>query len=100
MEVIAETWRLFGLLVFAGIFLLLASRPRLYPGIWELAIFHKASTATYLFTFASDAPDATITAMVDGVLAVAIVVAYLLVRADRNWERFRTRQLANDEPLR
>ncbi|ELZ05227.1 hypothetical protein [Natrialba asiatica] len=95
--VVAESWRLFGLLVFAGIFLLLAVRPRLYPGIWELAIFHKAVTATYLFAFASDAPDATSTAIVDGVLAVVIIVAYLLVRADRNWEGFRSRQSTEEK---
>lgn len=95
--VIAESWRLFGLLVFAGIFLLLASRPQLYPGIWELAILHKAATATYLFAFANDVPEATATAALDGGLTIVLVVAYLLVRADRNWERFRNPSAAAPE---
>lgn len=95
--VIAESWRLFGLLVFAGIFLLLAARPQLYPGIWELAIFHKAATATYLFAFANDAPEATATAALDVGLTIVLVVAYLLVRADRNWKRFRNRSAASPE---
>ncbi|MFC6763815.1 hypothetical protein [Natrinema soli] len=94
---IAESWRLFGLLVFAGIFLLLAARPKLYPGIWELAIFHKAATATYLFAVTSDVPEAAATAALDAGLAILLVVAYLLGRADRNWERFRNRSAAIPE---
>ena len=41
-----ETWRLFGFAVFAGLFALLAWRPRALPGIWELVFLHKAAMAT------------------------------------------------------
>src|SRR5574342_38814 len=40
-----ETWRLFGFLVFTGMFVLLALRPRNSPGVWELVFFHKAAMA-------------------------------------------------------
>src|SRR5690606_34163570 len=36
-----ETWRLVGLATFAGLFGLLAYRPRHYAGLWELVIFNK-----------------------------------------------------------
>lgn len=98
--VIAESWRLFGPLVFAEIFLLLASRPQLYPGIWELAIIHQAATATCLFSVASDAPEAAAAATLDGGLTVVLVVAYLLARADRNWARFRNRSAATPRVAR
>jgi hypothetical protein len=40
---VVEMWRMYGFLVFAGLFALLALRPRHYPGVWELVIFHKAA---------------------------------------------------------
>jgi len=36
-----EVWRMYGLAVFAGLFVLLALRPRQYRGVWELAIANK-----------------------------------------------------------
>ena len=36
-----EVWRMYGLAVFAGLFVLLALRPRRYRGVWELAIANK-----------------------------------------------------------
>ena len=42
---VAESWRMWGFLVFAGLFTLLALAPRSYPGIWELVILHKTATA-------------------------------------------------------
>ena len=36
-----ETWRLLGFGTFAGLFALLAYRPRYYAGVWELAIANK-----------------------------------------------------------
>ncbi|WP_238717450.1 hypothetical protein [Natronorubrum halophilum] len=62
---VAATWQMFGFLVFAGLFVLLAYRPHQYPGVWELVIFHKAATALYLAIFASDAAGATVTVAVD-----------------------------------
>ena len=40
---VAETWRAYGLLVFAGLFALLASQPHASRGIWELVMFHKVA---------------------------------------------------------
>ena len=42
--VVAETWRMYGFAVFAGLFVLLALRPRHYAGVWELVIFHKGAS--------------------------------------------------------
>lgn len=86
---IVESWRMFGFLMFAGIFLLLAYRPNQYPGIWELVIFHKAAVAVFLIITGSEATDGTAVAITDGVLAVALVVAYLLVEGYRNWDAVR-----------
>ncbi|WP_247003432.1 hypothetical protein [Halosolutus gelatinilyticus] len=87
--VVVESWRLFGFLVFAGLFLLLAYRPDQYPGVWELVIFHKAALAVYLAGFGTDAVDGPAVAATDGALAIALVVAYLLVEGYRNWDRLR-----------
>ncbi|WP_436344391.1 hypothetical protein [Natronorubrum sp. FCH18a] len=87
--IVVESWRMFGFLVFAGLFLLLAYRPRAYPGIWELVIFHKAAMAVFLVVIGSEAIDGTSVAIADGVLAIALVVAYLLVEGYRNWDQLR-----------
>lgn len=84
---VTKSWRLFGLLVFAGLFLLLAYRPRQYPGVWELVIFHKAVTAVFVGVFAS--VGATTTVIADSVLAAALFAAYLLVRGYENWTYLR-----------
>jgi hypothetical protein len=58
---------------------LLARRPRAYPGVWELAILNKvALTITALFT-----GDGTVLAA-DGVLSALLVAAYVLARG---WSR-------------
>ena len=38
---VAETWRLAGLPVFAGLFVILAVEPRRTAGLWELVIVNK-----------------------------------------------------------
>lgn len=84
-----KIWRMFGLLMFAGLFVLLAYRPHQYPGVWELVIFHKAATAVFVVGFATNAEGATLTAVADGVLAVALIGAYLLVKGYENWNQLR-----------
>lgn len=75
----ALVWQAYGLLVFAGLFALLAWRPRAYRGVWELAILNKlALTVTALFT--GDGP----TLVADGVLSALLVAAYVLARG---WSR-------------
>lgn len=81
---IAETWRGYGLLVFAGLFALLASRPGQHPVVWLLAIGHKAAvTVTALAYAGSGVSDATTVAVADGVVTVFLVAAYLLIRPAR-----------------
>jgi hypothetical protein len=79
-----ETWRMFGFLVFAGMFALLAIRPRLSPGIWELAFFHKAAMGISVLVL-SKARDAITAGTVDAALAVLIAVAYVCTRGWRSW---------------
>ncbi len=44
---VVETWRLYGLLVFVGLFALLMLRPHHYKGVWEITIASKlAMTVT------------------------------------------------------
>ena len=90
---LVESWRMYGFLVFAGLFVLLALWPRLYPGVWELVIFHKAAMAiTAAALIGRGALEATLIATVDGTLAVLAVVAYLLSRGYTSWSRLRAPQ--------
>ena len=80
-----ETWRMFGFLVFTGMFVLLALRPRNSAGVWELAFFHKAAMAVSALVF-SGAKDAVMAGSVDAVLAVLIALAYFLTRGWMAWK--------------
>jgi hypothetical protein len=87
--VIVETWRTLGFLVFSGLFLLLALRPRQYPGLWELAIFHKGGMAIIAALLArGDATDAGSVAIFDGILLIVILVAYILSKGYTSWQRW------------
>lgn len=79
-----ELWRTFGFLVFAGMFALLALRPRLSAGVWELVFFHKLAmviTAVLL----PNAPDAKAAGSADAVILAMIVVAYFCTRGWLSW---------------
>lgn len=80
----AETWMLFGFLVFAGMFALLAWRPRKSAGLWELAFVHKAAMGLSAL-FLSKAEGAARAGAVDGALAAVILAAYVLTRGWRAW---------------
>ena len=80
-----ETWRLFGFLVFTGMFVLLALRPRNSAGVWELAFFHKAAMAISVL-FLSGAKEAVMAGTIDGVLAILIAIAYLCTRGWTAWK--------------
>jgi hypothetical protein len=85
---VLEAWRAYGLVVFAGLFTPLALRPRAMPGVWELAIFHKAALTLTALAWRSAAPpvaDAATVVTVDGALTVLLVAAYLLTRAWTAW---------------
>lgn len=80
-----ETWRLFGFLIFTGMFVLLALRPRKSAGIWELAFFHKAAMAISAL-FLSGAKEAVMAGTIDGVLAILLLVAYILTQGWLSWK--------------
>jgi hypothetical protein len=80
-----EIWRMFGFLVFAGMFALLGFRPRLSPGIWELVFFHKAAMAAAA-TRLADLPEVSLAGPVDAALVLFIVAAYALTRGWRSWK--------------
>lgn len=80
--VLAEVWRGYGFLVFAGLFALLAYRPDTHPAVWALVLFHKVAMALTTLAFL-DAPDAATIAVADGVVSVLLIAAYLLVRPAR-----------------
>lgn len=82
---VVETWRAYGFVVFAGLFTLLALRPRGYRGVWPLVIFHKvAMTVTALVYTRNPAIEGTGTILAwDGALSVLLVLAFVLCRGWR-----------------
>ena len=86
---VVESWRMYGFAVFAGLFVLLALRPRDYRGLWELVILNKAAlTFTGLF-FLGSASGAGTVVVWDGALTVVLVVAYVCCRGWTARPRFR-----------
>ncbi len=79
-----ETWRMFGFVMFAGLFGLLAIRPRLSAGVWELAFFHKLAMAISALVL-TEASEATAAGSIDAVLALLLAVAYVFTRAWTAW---------------
>lgn len=79
-----ETWRMFGFLVFTGMFALLALRPRASAGIWELVFFHKAAMAVSAPLLPGVAGAAS-AGVIDGALAIMVLLAYLLTRGWTAW---------------
>ncbi|GGR85989.1 hypothetical protein GCM10010169_32850 [Micromonospora fulviviridis] len=79
---VVETWRAYGFVVFAGLFALLALRPRGQRGVWLLVIFHKvAMTVTALAYTRNAAIEGTGTIIAwDGTLSVMLVLAFVLCR--------------------
>ncbi|MBA2520450.1 MAG: hypothetical protein H0V24_12345 [Chloroflexia bacterium] len=87
---VVEVWRMYGYLVFAGLFALLAIRPRLLPDLWELVIFHKlAMSVTALILGPNQATGSETVAIADGILTIILIVAYVLSRGYTAWTRFR-----------
>jgi hypothetical protein len=84
-----ETWRLFGFLMFAGVFILLGVWPRRLPGLWELTIVSKVGlTVVEALLIGNNAVGAEFAAIVDSVLSVLLVIAYLLSRGYTAWRPF------------
>lgn len=87
--IMVETWRLYGFLVFAGLFALLGWRPLGYRWLWEIVILNKllltGTAAGYVTGVIGpgdvDGADAALVA--DGILTVILVVAYVLCQGWR-----------------
>ena len=76
------TWQAYGFVVFAGLFALLAHRPRGYRGVWELVIFHKvALTVTAAAYAAHGGIEGTGAVLLgDGIVSALLIAAYVLAR--------------------
>ena len=79
-----EVWRTFAYLVFAGLFALLAVRPRQSPGLWELTAGHKLAVVVAGLTL-GDVAEAHIAMAIDTLLIVMIGSAWGLCRGWRSW---------------
>ncbi|MGW5386477.1 hypothetical protein [Nocardia sp. NPDC003963] len=79
---VVETWRAYGYVVFAGLFVLLTLRPNDYRGVWELVILHKvALTVTALVYSRNGAVEGAGAILAwDGGLSVVLLVTYPLCR--------------------
>jgi uncharacterized transporter YbjL len=81
-----ETWRMFGFLMFAGVFILLGVWPRRLPGLWELTIANKVGlTVVEALLTRNDAAGAQSAAIADAILSALLVAAYLLSRGYTAW---------------
>ncbi|TDF92999.1 hypothetical protein [Paenibacillus piri] len=86
---VVEIWRMYGFILFTGLFLLLTIYPRRYAGLWELAFFHKAAVSvTIPLTIQQITPDIQFVAMIDGILALIVLIAYFLTKGYLAWQRF------------
>lgn len=91
--VAVEAWRMFGYAVFAGLFTLVGLFPRRMKGVWELILFHKAATATFLIQYIGVDADAGASAtetilnivLNDFLLVVVTLIAYGLAQGWRAW---------------
>ncbi|WP_433190461.1 hypothetical protein [Actinoallomurus sp. CA-150999] len=84
-----ETWRMLGFGVFAGVFLLLAYRPRLYAGIWELSILNKLGLSLAALSFGSDTDGAGTALVADSAVTLMLVAAYVLSKGWTAWSTAR-----------
>ncbi len=94
-----EWWRVFGLLMFTGIFVLLAFWPRRHPGLWELVILNKAAlTIVEALLIRNSATNAMSAAVADGILTIVLIAAYILSRGYTSWSARQTddHHLEND----
>lgn len=85
---VVEIWRLYGFIVFTGLFMLLAFWPRRYAGIWELVILNKAALSiTGLVLLGQGITDAQTILIFDGSLAAITIAAYVLAKGYTAWKR-------------
>lgn len=81
---LTEAWRTSAYIVFAGLWALLAIAPRRQWGLWEMLLLQKGAITAYAFVM-SDLPDAQSTAVIDLILTVTTLAAYVLCRGWQAW---------------
>jgi hypothetical protein len=84
-----ETWRTFAYLMFAGLFGLLALRPRNSPAIWELTFGHKSAVVIFGLWLGNAVPEVSLAVKMDGALVVFIATAWTLCRGWLSWTTLR-----------
>ena len=78
---VVETWRVVGFFTFAGIFGILAQKPKLSRGLWALVIVNKlALTIAGLVYMDGQYRGATDLVIFDGAITVLLIIAYTLTR--------------------
>ena len=79
---VVETWRMYGLVVFTGLFVLLMLRPRHYRGVWELVIASKLAMTLTAVGYAAHGGIAGAATIIgwDGGLAAVLIAAYICCR--------------------
>ncbi|GAA4604186.1 hypothetical protein GCM10023195_14190 [Actinoallomurus liliacearum] len=79
---VVQTWRMYGLFLCTGLFVLLALRPRVHGAVWALLIADKAALAltAAVYLTRGGAAEAASTIGWDGGLAVILTAAYLMTR--------------------
>jgi hypothetical protein len=84
---VVETWRLYGFIVFAGLFVLLALRPLAQRGVWELAMLNKVALTVTALAYAAygGISGAGSMAAWDGVLSLVLIAAYVCCRGWAAW---------------
>jgi peptidoglycan/LPS O-acetylase OafA/YrhL len=77
-----ETWRTYGLAVFAGLFVLLALNSTRYRGLWPLVIANKLALTLTAIAYAARGGIADTAAVIsgDGALTVLLLAAYVACR--------------------
>ena len=80
-----ETWRTFGYVVFAGLFAILAWKPRLSPGVWELTFGHKSAVVLFGVWLGEKVPEVSLAVKIDFLLVVLIAIAWVLCRGWLSW---------------
>lgn len=80
---VVQTWRMYGLFLCCGLFVLLAMRPDAHGPVWALVIGNKAAltVTAAIYLGHGGIAEAAKTAGWDGGLTAALVVAYLLSRS-------------------
>lgn len=77
---VVETWRMLGFFAFAGIFGILAQKPKLSRGLWSVVILNKLALTVAGLIYLGNYRGATDLVVFDGTITILLIVAYALSR--------------------